>query len=41
MRPNRDRLLFKLCNYFEGSAEGRFAISALVVLVLAALFRLC
>jgi hypothetical protein len=30
---NRDRLAFKLFRLFEGEAEGRFAIAALVFLV--------
>jgi hypothetical protein len=34
---SRDRLIFKFCRLVEGEAEGRFAISALVALVLAAL----
>jgi hypothetical protein len=33
---NRDRLIFKFFRLVEGEAEGRFAISALVILVLAA-----
>jgi hypothetical protein len=37
MAANRDRLLFKFFHLVEGEAEGRFAISALVALVLAAL----
>jgi hypothetical protein len=37
MAANRDRLLFKVFRIVEGEAEGRFAISALVALVLAAL----
>jgi hypothetical protein len=37
MAANRDRLTFKFFRVVEGAAEGRFAISALVVLVLAAL----
>jgi hypothetical protein len=34
MTANRDRLLFKFFRVVEGEAEGRFAISALVALVL-------
>ena len=34
---NRDRLIFKFFRVVEGKAEGRFAISALVILVIAAL----
>jgi hypothetical protein len=37
MAANRDRLLFRFFRIVEGEAEGRFAISALVALVLAAL----
>jgi hypothetical protein len=37
MAANRDRLIFRLFRLVEGEAEGRFAISALVALVLAAL----
>jgi hypothetical protein len=37
MADNRDRLIFKVFRLLEGEAEGRFAISALVALVLAAL----
>lgn len=37
MAANRDRLIFRLFRLVEGEAEGRFAISALVTLVLAAL----
>lgn len=37
MAPSRDRLIFKFFRLVEGEAEGRFAISALVALVLAAL----
>jgi hypothetical protein len=33
---NRDRLIFKFFRLVEGEAEGRFAISALVILVFAA-----
>jgi hypothetical protein len=37
MAGKRDRLIFKFCHLVEGEAEGRFAIAALVVVVLAAL----
>jgi len=37
MDAKRDRLIFKFFRLVEGEAEGRFAISALVTLVLAAL----
>jgi hypothetical protein len=37
MPANRDRLIFRFFRLVEGEAEGRFAISALVALVLAAL----
>jgi hypothetical protein len=37
MAANRDRLIFRLFRLVEGEAEGRFAMSALVALVLAAL----
>jgi hypothetical protein len=37
MAAKRDRLLFRFFRIVEGEAEGRFAISALVALVLAAL----
>lgn len=37
MAAGRDRLIFKIFRLIEGEAEGRFAISALVALVLAAL----
>ena len=37
MATNRNRLIFRLFRLVEGEAEGRFAISALVALVLAAL----
>ena len=37
METNREKLTFKLFRVVEGAAEGRFAISALVALVLAAL----
>ncbi len=40
MAGDRDRLTFKLFRFVEGEAEGRFAISALVALVLAALIVL-
>ena len=34
MAANRDRLIFRLFRIVEGEAEGRFAISALVALVI-------
>jgi hypothetical protein len=37
MAANRDRLIFRFFRLVEGEAEGRFAISALVTLMLAAL----
>ena len=37
MAAKRDRLLFRVFRIVEGEAEGRFAISALVAIVLAAL----
>jgi hypothetical protein len=37
MAGNRDHLVFKFFRLVEGEAEGRFAISALIALVLAAL----
>jgi hypothetical protein len=37
MRATRDRLAFKVVRLVEGEAEGRFAIGALVALVLTAL----
>jgi hypothetical protein len=37
MAAGRDRLIFKFFGLVEGEAEGRFAISALLALVLAAL----
>jgi hypothetical protein len=37
MAAKRDRLLFRFFRVVEGEAEGRFAISALVALVLTAL----
>jgi len=37
MPGNRDRLTFRVLRLVEGEAEGRFAIGALVALVLAAL----
>jgi hypothetical protein len=37
MAASRNRLIFKIFHFVEGEAEGRFAISALVALVLAAL----
>jgi hypothetical protein len=37
MAANRDRLIFRFFRLVEGEAEGRFAISALVALVLATL----
>jgi hypothetical protein len=37
MAASRNRLIFKFFRLVEGEAEGRFAISALVALVLAAL----
>jgi len=37
MAATRDRLMFKFFRLVEGEAQGRFAISALVVLVLAAI----
>ena len=37
MAASRDRLSFKFFRLVEGEAEGRFAISALLALVLAAL----
>lgn len=37
MAANRNRLMFKFFRLAEGEAEGRFAISALVAVVLAAL----
>lgn len=40
MAVQRDRLLFKFFRLVEGEAEGRFAISALVALVLVALMIL-
>jgi hypothetical protein len=35
-----DRVFFKIWNLIEGGAEGRFAIAALVIVVLAALSAL-
>jgi hypothetical protein len=35
MAATRDRLVFRFFRLIEGEAEGRFAISALVALVLA------
>jgi hypothetical protein len=35
--PKRDRLVFRMFRLVEGEAEGRFAIYALVFLVVAAL----
>jgi hypothetical protein len=35
--PKRDRLVFRLFRLVEGEADGRFAISALAFLVVAAL----
>jgi len=40
MAVNRDRLIFKLFRLVEGEAEGRFAILALVILVLGGLISL-
>lgn len=40
MTPNPDRLSFRVFRLFEGEAEGRFAIFALVALGLAALTTL-
>jgi hypothetical protein len=40
MARSRDRLIFKFFHFVEGEAEGRFAISALVALALAALIVL-
>jgi hypothetical protein len=37
MAVNRDRLIFKFFRLVEGEAEGRFAILALVILVLGGL----
>jgi hypothetical protein len=37
MAAKRDRLTFKVFRFVEGEAEGRFAIGALVALVLSAL----
>ena len=40
MAATRSRLVFRFFRLVEGEAEGRFAVSALVALVLAALIRL-
>lgn len=40
MTTKRNRLIFKFFRLVEGEAEGNFAISALVVLVLVALIML-
>jgi hypothetical protein len=40
MAATRDRLVFRFFRLVEGEAEGRFAIAALVALVLAALIVL-
>jgi hypothetical protein len=40
MASTRDRLVFRCFRFVEGEAEGRFAISALVALVLAVLIML-
>jgi hypothetical protein len=40
MASTRDRLVFRFFRLVEGEAEGRFAISALVALVLAVLIML-
>ena len=40
MAENCNRLIFKFGRLIEGRAEGRFAISAIVVLILASLLTL-
>lgn len=38
MRESPDRLTFRVCRFFEGQAEGRFAIVVLLALALVTIF---